>query len=668
MTRLIKLLYGILIFFTPLIFTSNTSELFELPKMYFVYAVTLAVLCFHLANFLKGKSLLFRHTPLDIWLIIFLISQIISTVFSIDFYTSFFGYYSRLNGGLLSLVAYLILYWILAVYIDDRLRRNLINFSLLSGILVAAYAIGQHFGIDKDLWVQDVQSRVFSTFGQPNWLAAYLCILLPLTLYRLFLSSGFLPTTGYQLIIAIFYLALLFTKSKSGLAAALFTIAPLLILDFIFSTNPNPSLRGVIDAAITLPRRLVDRHPRSGGVAMAHFFSSILNPKSYIIYLLLVLTLLIDNPIKDRLLPSPSSPSNPPQSQLITPSSDIRKIVWQGALDLWRRFPLIGTGVETFAYSYYWTRPVTHNLTSEWDFLYNKAHNEYLNYLATTGAIGLLAYTLLIIFIIKELLPHRFFLAAFVSILISNFFGFSTVITSLFFLLLPALALRQRTSAPAHQRTILLPLPFVLLAFLLYRLLGFYLADICYAQALRLDQVADYSQAYQQINLALGYRPQEPNYLMKKADLAAKLALTTANSQYFDVVIDTSSKALSLSPVNVNFWIEATQDYFLISTVDSSYFQLAAQAADKTITLAPTDAKARYLAAVLWQASNDLDKAASYYQKAIELKPNYDHALFQLAQIYIKQKKHDLARPLLEQTLLYAPNNTDAQKLLEELI
>ena len=35
------------------------------------------------------------------------------------------------------------------------------------------------------------------------------------------------------------YLALLFTKSKSGLAAALFTIAPLLILDFIFSTNPK---------------------------------------------------------------------------------------------------------------------------------------------------------------------------------------------------------------------------------------------------------------------------------------------------------------------------------------------------------------------------------------------------------------------------------------------
>ena len=37
-----------------------------------------------------------------------------------------------------------------------------------------------------------------------------------------------------------------------------------------------------------------------------------------------------------------------------------------------------------------------HNLTSEWDFLYNKAHNEYLNYLATTGLFGLGSYLLFI--------------------------------------------------------------------------------------------------------------------------------------------------------------------------------------------------------------------------------------------------------------------------------
>ena len=56
------------------------------------------------------------------------------------------------------------------------------------------------------------------------------------------------------------------------------------------------------------------------------------------------------------------------------------------------KYPLFGTGVETFAYSYNFVRPLTHNLTSEWDYVYNKAHNEYFNYLATTGFIGLISY------------------------------------------------------------------------------------------------------------------------------------------------------------------------------------------------------------------------------------------------------------------------------------
>jgi putative inorganic carbon (hco3(-)) transporter len=60
----------------------------------------------------------------------------------------------------------------------------------------------------------------------------------------------------------------------------------------------------------------------------------------------------------------------------------------KGAWELTKKYPLFGSGVETFAYSYYNVRPVEHNLVTEWDFLYNKAHNEFLNYAATTGFVG----------------------------------------------------------------------------------------------------------------------------------------------------------------------------------------------------------------------------------------------------------------------------------------
>jgi len=83
-----------------------------------------------------------------------------------------------------------------------------------------------------------------------------------------------------------------------------------------------------------------------------------------------------------------------------TESGTIRKIVWTGALRIWQANPknfLIGTGPETFAQAYYQYRPLEHNQTSEWELLYNKAHNEFLNYLVTTGILGLGSYIVLLI-------------------------------------------------------------------------------------------------------------------------------------------------------------------------------------------------------------------------------------------------------------------------------
>lgn len=371
--RIIKFLYQALFFVTPLIFTQLNSELFEVPKMFFVYVITICIFSLHLINVFGYQKQFFKRSYLDIPLALFLISQIISTFISIDPHTSFFGYYSRLNGGLLSIICYCLLYWVLIVYIDKELRSNIIKFSLYSGILVAIYGILEHFGIDKNQWIQDVQTRVFSTFGQPNWLAAYLCILLPFCLKN--------PLS------LLLFICLIFTKSKTGIIAALISLP--------FCLNKKNFYYFFIIIAIT-----------------GFFF---LNKK-------------------------PDAPLPPTIN--ITASQDIRKIVWQGAIDLYQKYPVFGTGVESFAYTYYWTRPASHNLTSEWEFLYNKAHNEYINYLATTGTIGITAYLILIITSLIGFIKnkHFFLLAAYISILITNLTGFSVVVISLYFYLLPALA------------------------------------------------------------------------------------------------------------------------------------------------------------------------------------------------------------------------------------
>jgi tetratricopeptide (TPR) repeat protein len=67
------------------------------------------------------------------------------------------------------------------------------------------------------------------------------------------------------------------------------------------------------------------------------------------------------------------------------------------------------------------------------------------------------------------------------------------------------------------------------------------------------------------------------------------------------------------------------------------------------------------------ESANLIDQAIPYYQKAIDLKSNYDHAYFALGQIYFTQKKYDLAKQNLELTLKYNPLSSEAQTLILQI-
>ncbi|MBI2022770.1 hypothetical protein HYS97_02895, partial [Candidatus Daviesbacteria bacterium] len=181
--KILRWSFYLLFFLTPLIFTPLNNELFEYNKMMFVYLLTSIITITWLIKMIQEKTLLIKRTPLDIPLMLFLASQILSTIFSIDTHTSIWGYYSRSNGGLLSIISYILLYYAFVSNFDKEQVIRFIKATLFGGLLVALYAIPEHFGVSPscviltqqlraDCWVQDVQSRVFATLGQPNWLAA----------------------------------------------------------------------------------------------------------------------------------------------------------------------------------------------------------------------------------------------------------------------------------------------------------------------------------------------------------------------------------------------------------------------------------------------------------------------------------------------------------------
>ena len=113
------LLFSILLFFTPLIFSQNTNELFEFPKMFFVFILSLLIiLIFTLDTIIRHKKI----TAPNLLLVIFLFITVVSTVFSTHKYTSLLGYYSRFNDSLFSYFIYFSLCLIVLIRFQKKVK------------------------------------------------------------------------------------------------------------------------------------------------------------------------------------------------------------------------------------------------------------------------------------------------------------------------------------------------------------------------------------------------------------------------------------------------------------------------------------------------------------------------------------------------------------------
>src|SRR3990167_6233564 len=254
--KAIEYLFYALFFLVPLVFLGSTSELFELNKIWLTYSLAILIALFWGIKIIANKRLLIRRTPLDIPILLFLSANILSTIFSWDPYVSFWGYYSRFNGGLLSIITYIFLYYAFLSNFEGGLKRvirNLLGVSLLSGLFVSLWGLPSHFGydptcllfrgtLDVSCWTADFQPkvRIFSTIGQPAWLAAYLAILLPISIsYAASSKNVLMDFLGrlnvkradilsfvlFSFVSSLFFLDILYTGSRSGVLALLLSLA-----------------------------------------------------------------------------------------------------------------------------------------------------------------------------------------------------------------------------------------------------------------------------------------------------------------------------------------------------------------------------------------------------------------------------------------------------------
>jgi putative inorganic carbon (hco3(-)) transporter len=628
LTKFIRQLFYILFFVTPLILWPFTSEVFEFNKMMFVYIITILIASSWLIKSYLDRKFEIAKTPLDIPIILFLASQIISTIISINPHTSLWGYYSRFHGGLMSTVSYITLYYALVTHFQGETKaiKNIISCILTSAALISIYGVLEHFGIDKDIWVQDVQNRIFSTLGQPNWLSAFLVALLPLSLFQAVSSEKNSHRYLHIGLSLLFLITILFTKSQSGIAAT----AVVLLLFFIITAVQKKKSLLILALIPLLALVLVFK-----GGAVRQTISSLnkINPFFSDSY-----TIITQENINRK------GGSD---------SMAIRRVVWEGAVKLGLKYPLFGTGVETFGYTYYWVRPAVHNLTSESDFLYNKAHNEYLNFLATTGFIGLAAYLFLIgsilyLFLNKKTDHNNLrlpLLLGLISIFITNYIGFSVVNIALFFFLYPAIYISLVKKSTLLSRKLHLDSTIAIIIIIPLTVWGLlavrktWLGDLTYNRG---------KASLEEAQKAVKINPHEPIYYAQLGNVSSLVttqlivpqikeipatASASVKSQaqaflekYIKQSIDNVNRAESMNPYNLNILKTKAKTLLTLAEIDPNYLQEALNTLLKVTELSPTESNNYVNVGILYQNLGQESEAIQSFKKALELNPDNQQA------------------------------------------
>ncbi|MFW5703256.1 MAG: O-antigen ligase family protein [Patescibacteria group bacterium] len=698
---IIQYIYYALFAVTPFLMYSKTSELFEFNKMMYIYGTTVVVSgLWFLMNLEKKRIDLPKHWFV-ILLLVFIVALTASTIYSIDVHTSLYGYYGRFNGGLLSIISYSALFLVFIAVSDRRHVLRCLRISVVTAFLVVLWGIPGRYGSDLSClvftgkitnacWTAQFKpaERMFSTLGQPNWLGAYLAVNLFFGTYFLSIRDRYKnrSTLIVTVITVVIFTGILFTRSRSALLATGISsiimglsylliyrkelkrrFVPLMALTLVMVVPVIVFQTGItrIDSVLSLSLEAGNKQ---------HINESRMNSQEEL------------SSHEESLADSSKSPDG--ERIVITDSFTIRQIVWEGAVELARQYPVLGTGPETFAYAYYSVRPLAHNMTSEWDFLYNKAHNEFLNYLATTGYVGFVIYLGLVASVIvllqrlalqkkaskKEQLFYANLIAAYLTIQITNFFGFSISMIQILFYLIPAFAIIYQWQDTPRFYTRSIPKSSLFqkgsqAAILLMMILGiifvlrYYIADVSYASAEVHARAGNYQTAYDKYGTALQMRS-EHVYQDKLSHTLSQLAFIASYQEQDELTGQLTrlsdsynAESIAASPMNVLYWKTTSKNKYVQYQIglDPKRLVEAVDALDVAKQLSPTDPRIPYSKALFLSLLADANEDPEYQKESLEqakesvqLKPDYKEAVLLHAELLRKYEDESAAREVLQ--------------------
>jgi tetratricopeptide (TPR) repeat protein len=638
------------IFIVPLAFWLPTNESFELPKSTaFYFFVSLAFITLIIKKSLDEKKE-FTFTQFSLPVSVFLIISFISMINGILINKNSF----LVHWQFFKLILFCtILYFLIINYFSKSKLNKIIFFLLFSHFIVSCYGILQYFGIDFIKWVSFGAGRVYSTMGNPDYMAAQFSILIPLII-MLLISPLKIFEKFFLLFLLIFMFFLIIVAHGRGAWMGFFVSLSYLFLMIwlIYGIKFFGKNR--------------------------YFFLAIL---CFVLFLIIIFS--FPNPInknaqtiKDRIKSG---------FDITNDSVAVRLFYWESALFMAKHHPFLGVGIGGFSLN---TSFYQRKVLDRWEKINPQlakkvephvelfTHNDYLQTLAEMGlsGLGIFLWLLFSAFIMplgkilkdENPLNKNILLGisgAIVAFAINGLLNFpwrvmqTLVVLYIIFSIFSIMEQKKNMVIKLPLKSVLVLSLLFIFTFIPFQINTF-IANICIKNGQKLFIDGKYTEANKIFEKGLASNPRGTDMI--------ELLLYNGNAYNsmgkIEKAIDYYNKGLAMFP---NF-IEA---HYNVGNVymNNKMFDKAIYEYDKVLELNPKFTGAINNKANIYYSEGKLDLARDMYLKVLEIKPQSIEARYNLGATYFRMGKYKDAYNELKKVLEYDPEYTLAKEWIEKI-
>lgn len=379
-------------FILPLVVTPRTIYPFVFGKTLFFQSVTEILLSLFIILLLLAPEYRPRWDLFTGLVLSYFGIMILASIVGVDFYRSLWGTEERGLGLFTQLHFAAFFVMLKSLFKEERDRRRLLSFAVISGILLSAIALLRLKGIlifDVDLGL-----RLSSTLANPIFFASVLLIYFVFAVYLAAKKKGIIARVFYALSAIGFFLMLISTQTRGAILAL--GVGAVFFIIFSAFISSSKIARSILAALLALFALLI----------IIFWF----NRESQFVQHI---------PILNRF------------SSLTDTTASTRVLAWGVALRAWREHPFLGWGLENFHIAfnkYYNPRLLEFSYYETW---WDRPHNMVLEVLLHTGLLGLTVYISIFIYAIvwlikKKTISDRILATGFLIYFTQNLFVFDT--------------------------------------------------------------------------------------------------------------------------------------------------------------------------------------------------------------------------------------------------